>query len=225
MPFAITQFLRYRPYLYHLTAAENLQSIASTLRLRCTNALLAEAGLTQWSSMKRRENMPVLAGVGTVLIRDQKPLSEGAIEFEEGWDFKRFIEHVNQHVFFWPGTSSGPIKPGLNHFGQYRSESPVILRFSTEYADTANLKFSRYNSGAPRCSGGKHSPRGSRTYLAASEFPGTASEVVEVVADGAFALPISVEASSSPAGPWQPLQSAALQGLPTQSSIAGGVVS
>lgn len=153
--------------------------------------------------------MSVPTGSGTVLIRDQKPLIDGAVEFEEGWDMKRFVQHVNQHVFFWPGTSSGPIEPGMNHFERYRAESPVILRFSTRCPDFANLKFSRYNSGAPRCSGGKHSPRGSRTYLPANEFPGTASKVIEVVAAGEYALPISVETSSSPTGPWRPLQGAA----------------
>jgi hypothetical protein len=209
MPFALPQLLRYRPYLYHLTASKNLQSIASTLRLRCASALLAEAGLTKQSAVKREEHMSVSTNIGIVLIRDQSPLIEGAIEFEDNWDLKRFVEHVNQHVFFWPGNSIGPINPGLNHFERYRSESPAILRFATEQAVNANFKFSRYNSGAPRCSGGRYSPRGSRTYLPAHEFPGTASEVVEVVATGDCALPICVEVSSNPLGPWRPLHGAA----------------
>jgi hypothetical protein len=209
MPFVLSQFLRCRPYLYHLTARENLQSIATTLRLRCANTILAQAGLTRQSAAKREEHMSVSSAIGTVLIRDQKPLIEGAIAFEADWDLKRFVQHVNEHVFFWPDTSSGPIESGLNHFERYRSEKPVILRFSSLCDVNASLKFSRYNSGAPRCSGGKYSPRGSRIYLPANEFPGTASEVVEVVCAGACELPASVEASSSPAGPWRPLQSAA----------------
>ena len=206
MAFALGQFLRYRPHLYHLTAGENLKSIVSTQKLRCANALLEEAGLLRQAVLRREEHLRVRTNEGTMLIRDQKPLVSGAIEFEEGWDLMRFVEYVNQHVFFWPGTAVGPINPGLNHFQRYRAECPVILRIATEDADPNSLRFSRYNSGAPRCSGGKYSPRGSITYLAANEFPGTASEVIEVVATGEFALPTNVEMSFDLALTWKPLQ-------------------
>jgi hypothetical protein len=206
MAFALAQFLRYRPHLYHLTAVENLKSIVSAQKLRCANALLKEAGLLQQAVLRREEHLRLRTNEGTMLIRDQKPLVSGAIEFEEGWDLMRFVEYVNQHVFFWPGTAVGPINPGLNHFERYRAECPVILRLATQDADPNSLRFSRYNSGAPRCSGGKYSPRGSRTYLAANEFPGTASEVVEVVATGEFALPTNVEMSFDLGLTWKPLQ-------------------
>lgn len=62
------------------------------------------------------------------------------------------------------------------------------------------------NSGAPHCSGGKYSPRGSRTYLPANEFPGTASKVIEVMATGEFALPINVVMSFDLGLTWKPLQ-------------------
>ena len=209
MPVDVSQLLRARPYLYHLTAAENLPSIAEELELRCASALLESAGLSYRASTKRQEHLVIPTKVGSALIRDQKPLIEGAIEFEEGWNMARFVEHVNEHVFFWPGRSSGPIVPGLNHFERYRAECPAILRLPTACLIAANLRFSRYNSGAPRCSGGRYSPRGGSTYVPASEFRGTASEIVEVVAFRACALPSSVEASYSPEGPWRPLRSAA----------------
>jgi len=206
MAFALAQFLRYRPHLYHLTAVENLKSIVSTQKLRCANALLEEAGLLRQAVLRREEHLRVRTNEGTMLIRDQKPLVSGAIEFEEGWNLMRFVEYVNQHVFFWPGTAVGPINPGLNHFERYRTECPVILRIATEDADPNSLRFSRYNSGAPRCSGGKYSPRGSRTCLAANEFPGTASEVIEVVATGEFALATNMEMSFDLGLTWKPLQ-------------------
>ena len=207
MPFDLTRLLRTRPYLYHLTAKENLPSIANELELRCARALLESAGLAHKASTKRQEHLPIAANVGTAFIRDQRPLIEGAIAFEEGWDLARFVEHVNAHVFFWPGRLSGPIEAGLNHFERYRAEGPAILRLPTVSMIAANLRFSRYNSGAPRCSGGRYSPRGNSTYLPASEFSGTASEVIEVVAIGVCALPSNVEVSYSPTGPWRPLRS------------------
>ena len=50
--------------------------------------------------------MRMRAKEGTILIRDQKPLVSGAIEFEEGWDLMRFVGYVNQHVFFWPRSAA-----------------------------------------------------------------------------------------------------------------------
>jgi hypothetical protein len=209
MPFNLTQLLRTRPYLYHLTAMDNLPSIANDMELRCAKVLLESAGLSHKASTKRQEHLPLPANAGPTFIRDQKPLIEGAIAFEKGWDLARFVESVNEHVFFWPGRSSGPIESGRNHFERYQAEGPAILRLPTESMIAENLRFSRYNSGAPRCSGGKRSPRGKSTYLSASEFPGTVSEVIEVVAVRACALPSCVEVSCSPEGPWRPLRSAA----------------
>jgi hypothetical protein len=209
MPFVYPQLVACRPYLYHLTAVSNLPSIATTRQLRCASALLADAGIAHRSSVRRLEHVAVSANAGSTMLRDQKPLIEGAIAFETGWDLARLVQHVNQHVFFWPGRSTGPIEPGMNHFERYRSEGPAILRFATAAMSEESLRFSRYNSGAPRCSAGKYSPRGSATYLPAIEFRGTASEVVEVVAVGACMLPSSVEVSYNPAGPWQSLSTAA----------------
>ena len=209
MPFTLPQLLRCRPHLLHLTAASNLPSITRTRQLRCANAFLSGAGLATRSSERRLEHLTIPASEGDALLRDQKPLIEGAIAFEKGWDLARFIQYVNQHVFFWPCRPSGPMDPGMNHFERYRSESPVLLRVPTASIDTTNLRFSRYNSGAPRCSGGKYSPRGGNTYLPAVDFEGTASEVVEVVVVGACALPRDAEVSDNPAGPWRLLQSAA----------------
>jgi hypothetical protein len=209
MPFALHRLLQSRPYLFHLTAASNLESISRTLLLRSANELLTDAGLKHRSSQRRLAHLTTPQGNESVHIRDQAPLIEGAISFEDGWDMPRLVQHINDHVFFWPGNLAGPIEPGRKHFERYRSESPVILRVPTAELLGRNIKFSRYNSGAPRCSGGKYSPRGSKTYVPASEFVGTASEVVEVVVVGTCALSSNVEVSCIPTGPWRRLRSAA----------------
>ncbi|BBL59182.1 hypothetical protein MKFW12EY_27950 [Methylomonas koyamae] len=143
-----------------------------------------------------------------IVIRDQKPLSAGSIAFEDGWNLERFVSYVNDHVFFWPGTESGPIDAGINHYTRYAHEQPVVLRFPADPNTLTNLYFCRYNSGAPRCSGGKHSPRGSFTYQPASHFNGSCSQVTEVVAKGKLALPGSTQVAASPSGPWAPLAGA-----------------
>jgi hypothetical protein len=209
MSFSLPQLLRCRPYLFHLTSRRNLEAITRTRQLRCANALLADAGLANQSSERRVDHLAVSAGGDITLLRDQKPLIHGAIAFEEGWDLARLVQHINQHVFFWPGLASGPIASGINHFERYRAEAPVLLRFLTADLDDAVLRFSAYNSGAPRCSGGRYSPRGSKTCVSAAEFSGSASEVVEVVVAGGCALPEALEASDSPVGPWRSLSGAA----------------
>ena len=196
MPFDIARLIRTRPFLYHLTARENVPSIIRDRELRCARLLLEGSDLSHQISARRSEHLRVTNREGRTLIRDQKPLIEKNIAFESGWNLARLVEHINEHVFFWPGGASGPIGPGLNHFERYRSEAPAILRLPTTAITKTGLRFSRYNSGAPRCSGGKHSPRGGGTYLPATEFSGNASDVIEVVTVHMCALPSGVEVSN-----------------------------
>jgi hypothetical protein len=198
-----------RPYVYHLTARANLPLIEKSGQLLCTRLLLDRAGMQHLNDSRRDRHEAVPAPGGVVIVRDQAPLIQGAIEFEPEWTLARLVAHINEHVFMWPGTVAGPVKSGVNHFARYSSEQPVVLRFPMSHLGSLNPKFCRYNSGAPRCSGGKYSPRGANTYLPASKFPGTASEVVEVVVEQVLPLPPSVEVADEPIGPWRRLYAAA----------------
>ena len=208
MPINLENLVKFRPCLYHLTSRQNLAAIRLYRQLRCTNQLLDDANLERLAWQRRREHLVIDGAHDPVLIRDQQPLSVGSIDFEDGWTVERFVRHINAHVFLWPGTPAGPIAAGRNHFERYRHESPVIIRIDTDSVATDALLFSRYNSGAPRCSGGNYSPRGPSTYLLADKFTGTVSKVVEIVAPGKMLLPDSTEFSDSPGGPWQSLFSA-----------------
>ncbi len=201
MAINLVHYRRLRPYLYHLTAQRNLSSIRLSGTLRCAGALLKDAELQRLDGLRRLDQLELQGGV---LVRDQKPLSAGAIAFEDGWDLQRFVTHVNAHVFFWPGDASRPITAGMNHYARYAHEQPVILRFRVEAGILSQFRFCRYNSGAPRCSGGRKSPRGSQTYLSADQFQGSASDVKEVVAVEKFSFPPCAEIAASPLGPWRP---------------------
>lgn len=196
---------RLRPYLYHLTARQNLPAIVRCRELYCARFLLDAAGVGHLATTRRIDHLPIAFEGGRLHIRDQKPLAAGAIAFEVGWTLERFVDHINEHVFFWPGTSAGPIPAGKNHFARYNKENPVVIRFGTDDAAQSALFYSRYNSGAPRCSGGKYSPRGSSTYLPAARFQGSPSDVIEVVARGPVALPLESEVADDPSGPWRKL--------------------
>jgi hypothetical protein len=126
---------------------------------------------------------------------------------QDGWEFERVIEDLNHRVFFWPGTQNGPNDHGRRHFARYLAERPLLIRVSTPdlIAVNAPLKpeFCRYNSGSPRHSNGKPSPRGSNTFVPAAQFAGTSSDVVELTFRGTVLLPPRWYTGSAPGGPWK----------------------
>jgi len=209
MAFSLEEFIAVRPYLYHLTAATNLNRIASKRMLLPASMFIRDSERTDLIDVRRTEHQLLRSADGHVEIRDQIPLTARNIEFSDGFTLSRLVDLINQHVFFWPGWDSKPIPAGVNHFQRYEQERPRILRISTSAVLAHNPEivplFCQYNSGAPRCSGGRRSPRGPRLYLESPLFEGTASRVVEFVVRGPVGLPDSTEVSPSPMGTWGPL--------------------
>lgn len=193
MPLDISRFVKTRPYLYHLTARSNLKLIAASGRLRTAADLLAEAGERPLLRQRRRESRVVVCEGERVHVRDQAPLHAGNLKLSDRWTFDDFVEHLNEHVFFWPGTEAGPIGYGLRHFERYAEEDNVVLVLKTDEViacqSAIEPRFCRFNSGSPRCTGGKPSPRGPGTFLLARDFVGTPSSVVEVTFRGSVSLP------------------------------------
>src|SRR5690606_13880605 len=147
--------------------------------------LLLAAGRGDALRQRRRDHCAITIRGESIVLRDQAPLHLGNVAFETGWTFPDLVQYLNEHVYFWPGTDQGPIPSGLRHFQRYRNEDAIVLCIRSEALFNVNPNvaplFSRYNSGAPRCTGGKGSPRSARTFLAPSCFDGTPSKVVEVV--------------------------------------------
>jgi hypothetical protein len=131
------------------------------------------------------------------------------MNLEDGWTFERFLAHLNERVFFWPGRDVGPNDYGRRHFERYESEQPVIVRASFTDLLAANPQiaplFAKFNSGSPRWSGGAAPMRGSRTFVLAGDAPFGVSEVVEVTFQGRVQLPATVQVSDRPDGGWGPL--------------------
>jgi hypothetical protein len=68
------------------------------------------------------------------------------------------------------------------------------------------MLFSKYNTGAPRCTKGKGSPRGPNTFVAVERATFSVSGVVEVAFKDAVKLPESTQIGDSPVGPWRTIQ-------------------
>ena len=125
------------------------------------------------------------------MLRDQAPLREGNAALDGGWTFADLVEDLNGRVFFWPGTERRPIPDGQRHFERYADESIAVLMVDTTalFAANGGATFCRYNSGSPRWSGGRPSPRGPGTFVAAADAPFTAGQVVEVTFRNTVVLP------------------------------------
>lgn len=210
MPFSLDSFASLRPYTFHLTSAENLDLICRLRRLKCAAEFIKNSGQESLLRSRRIGSSLLSSGRESIRLQSQSPLYAGNIAFDPTWNLGDFIECLNEHVFFWPGTRDDPIKYGRNHFNsRWWSETPVALRMRTsklfELNATGGPLFCRFNSGAPRCINGRKSPRGSSTFMPADRFEGTASQVVEVVFPSSAHLPNSTEFGTSLRGPWLPL--------------------
>lgn len=207
MAFSDSQFAAVRPYVYHLTNTVNLDAIKRERLIHCASSLMRRASDTAFLREKRKTSITLRIGAETIHIRDQQPLHNGNIQFEGGWSFADLIQSLNERIFFWPGSWSGPISYGQRHFERYLGEKPAIIRVRTEELMSLNSGltplYCRYNSGSPRCSGGVGSPRGPNTFVDSSKADFTAGKVVELTFPDSVRLPPSCEISASTTGPWR----------------------
>lgn len=184
MPFLLDRFARVRPYVFHLTHRQNVPLILRTGWLRSAAQLFELAGEQHLTTIRRPDCCVVTVNGSSISVRDQAPLHAGNVQFDEGWTIQTLVQLLNQHVFFWPGTTCGPIEHGRRHYDRYAAENPVILRIPFDALVAANRPtaplFCKYNSGSPRCSYGQGSPRGPNTFAPADQVPFSCSQVVEV---------------------------------------------
>jgi hypothetical protein len=209
MPFSLESFVQLRPFVYHLTSSDNLDSIRLMRCLKCTVEFIKNSGMDALLREHRQESHSVRSGTLRVRLQSQSPLHAGNIAFEDAWNLRDLIECLNGLVFFWPGTEAGPSQYGINHFASSSwGKRPVALRICTaqllELNSSNEPLFCRFNSGSPRCVNGRKSPRGLSTFLPAEMFAGTRSEVVEVVFRGGICLPDTTEFTVSLGDRWRP---------------------
>lgn len=209
MSFDLNAYARLRPYLFHLTARTNLSRIRQRRSLESAASLARQANESTIIESRRAAHLPIVVDGEHVMLRDQSPLHEKNMRLEDGWTFERFIAHLNERVFFWPGSDAGPNDYGRRHYGRYETEKPVIVRVPFSSLVGANPQtvplFAKVNSGSPRWSGGTPPIRGSRTFVAANDATFTAGEVVEVTFHGRVELPRDTEVADAPDGEWSAL--------------------
>lgn len=209
MAFTIDEFVGARPYVFHLTARANQGRIKRTRMLHPASSLLVAGDRMDLVSVRRRLSVELPIEGEVVQVRDQAPLHQGNIAFEGGWTLTDVIQELNERVFFWPGKKDRAIAYAHRHFARYSEERPVVLRASLASVLKTNTDhqpgFCRFNSGSPRCSSGRKSPRGPSTFVDCLNADFQRGQVVEVTFRGPVVLPVETEWANSYDGPWRRL--------------------
>jgi hypothetical protein len=198
-----------QPFLYHLTSRVNLPSIIESGTLLSASILFERAhGAAAREHIRRRRPGPepvrIIVDGRPVEIRDQHTISEKALPkcLEDGMQPADYYELLNYRVFLWPTI------PRLErHYARYKSEKPVLLRFSTRELLELNphVELSRLNSGATRPNshlGGIAPPRGRSTFQPAETCNFTIGRIAEVTFPRRCVLPPVFKSANSPDGRW-----------------------
>ena len=201
-------FLQARPWLYHLTHADNLPSLQRTRALRCAAQVLGPQRADELRS-PRQHHVALPTPTGRIVVRDQRALHEGNIELPHGSTFGDYVAYLNGLVFFWPGSASGSSRL-VALLGSSGGEHDVALRAPAASVLAANAGrvplFSRWNSGAPRQSMGHRARRKVGLHVPAEQYPGPVATVVEVAFHGEVTLPADTQVAADPSGPWRDLE-------------------
>jgi hypothetical protein len=203
MPFTLDRFAEVRDYLYHNTSRANLPLIMQMMRLDSAATILDHSD-RRCEIHVRRVGQLALA-TSAPLLQSQRLLIEKNIRFEAGWKMPNLLERLNTLVFFWPGTKSGPIQKGRDHGPSTDGPGDTMtLRVPAREAFIVGKPlFCKYNSGSPRHTSGRPSPRGPDTFLTEVDFRWTPSKVAEVVFEHDFALPSSTQVFDQEKGCWK----------------------
>jgi len=208
VPISLETYAGLRPYLYHITTRSNLPWIRAGRALESAASLAAKADASSVQRARREVGAPSAVGAGQGMLGGHSSLHARNAQLEEGWTFERFLAHLNERVFFWPGRDVGPIHYGWRHFARDESKGLVIIRASFAdvlHANSQPPMFARGNVGSPRWSGGPPPVRGSRSFSSADDASFDEGDVVEVAFQGRVVLPASAQVSDRLDGGWMPL--------------------
>ncbi|CAN5382829.1 hypothetical protein BH11PSE4_BH11PSE4_02150 [soil metagenome] len=180
---SLERFVRYRQFLFHATREENLDCLRSSREF-------FSAGLMKISPSAlrkpRRDNEAASFSGSKILLGDHLPLRERNIDWQGDWNFQKLLGELDRRVFFFPAKGEDIpsdcdrfITPKIG-----RSLRMAVLRIPTrsliEHNADAIIEFCKFNSGAPRASGGLKSPRGPQTFTSPQSSDFKVAQIREV---------------------------------------------
>lgn len=197
------------PYVYHLTASNNIPHISKSRLLHSTTTLVNASQLSpdeknEFVRNRRPDNVIIKVDGASIAIQDQTPISIKNLNkcLQNGTSARDFIKLLNNRVFFWPS-----IKRLNTHFARYSHEGPRILRVPLEDLIDANedILLCHLNSGATRCHpkwGGAPPPRDLNTFQTVENYNEGIGRLAEITVIDTCIIPESAMISSNPNGPW-----------------------
>jgi hypothetical protein len=196
------------PYCYHVTSGTNLNSIYRARTLLPAATIIREAGQHSIGKERRTEDIILRLKGYDVLVRNQNPLNPEALDLAPGELLEDYVSCLNSRVFFWPGTTSGPVDDGVRMCNQAAAGS-IILRVPCRSLVSANpsadVYISRCNTGAAWLDKGQKSRRGRAVFERINTFSGNPASIQEISFVDDIQLPSDTMKAASVAGPWDAL--------------------
>lgn len=199
--------IRRWPWAYHVTFAANLASIVEWRRLDSASRLMRGAGCV--GERKRRlADRCLPLGEHQVTLRNQSALDPTALALPESECLDEYLTFLNRRVYFWPGTSRGPVADGLRMLDKHRARA-VLIRVPTrslvEHNARTPISVSNCNTGASWLARGRKTSRTREHVQFLPQFRGDLDEVVELSYEDCALLPPTSDCADHLAGPWRPL--------------------
>jgi O-acetyl-ADP-ribose deacetylase (regulator of RNase III) len=197
------------PNCYHVTSKVNLTSIRRSRRLLPAQAIFKKVKQDSLCRERRTNDLMLYVDGHDILIRNQRPLDPEAVEFGTEEALEDYVSTLNSRVFFWPGTTAGPVEDGVRMFDKESAGSILLtvpFRSLVDANPQAKLYVSTCNTGAAWRNNGRKTRRGQHVFEPVHTFSGYPGDIMEIsfVADE-LELPSKVNYAPSLAGPWHAL--------------------
>lgn len=197
------------PHSYHVTAKANLASIRESRVLWPARTLLERANRSRFVRQRRTQDLILQVEMLQVLIRNQISLEPSLLDLGPTCTLEEYVACLNSYVFFWPGTTLGPISDGLRMFERTNGTPAVIIRVPTASLIGTNGASPKYvttcNTGKTWTERGMRVRRDPQVFQCLNAFSGQPASIREICFKGEIRFPDDAELGTGPAGPWTKL--------------------
>jgi hypothetical protein len=193
-------------HCYHVTAVVNLRGIRRSRVLFPASTLLRRMDHSDLLSCRRMHDVQLRFQNQEILVRNQAPLDPDHIDLGSAETFEEYVACLNTHVFFWPGTASGPTLDGVRMFRRTAGVKSAMIRVLSRSLLAANagsiVHLSTCNTGASWVGEGKKSQRGIGVFQRAESFSESPERIEEILFRGSVNLPDDSEYSTDIGQRW-----------------------
>jgi hypothetical protein len=201
-------------HCYHVTATMNLRSICHLGLLLPATTLFRLTNREDLLNGRRTQDVRLQLRGLQVLVRNQIPLDPDSIDVCLPETFESYVACLNERVFFWPGTASGPTEDGVKMFQPTFGVNSAIIRIPSCSLFESNAgtlpHLSTCNTGAVWIMNGEKSRRGGCVFQNLASFEDSPGKIEEISIVGPVNLPDDSEYSPRFGESWRSLFESAM---------------